>query len=259
REAALPARAATPEAAPARPATPAPAAPATVPGDVEVPAALGRAFTPDGRFANADIEAAYLAYRQRGGLASRAAWIPRTRGGPRALLEGELGADFPTTPRTRRTVERPRLPTGASAERVEPRVFAENFHTPEARAEQASILGRTATDPQQAGRDYQDLVARDLRAQGLQEAFARPGRRMDVGNRHEVTIEGRDGPFGSQKLDQLWLDMRDNRVVLLTVPRLSAAARSQLGRLQAQFQLETGERVIIIVRETDVGGAPASP
>jgi hypothetical protein len=125
--------------------------------------------------------------------------------------------------------------------------------TGEAAEEQQHILSKAGEGGQaatKAGDEYQDLIARDLRARGLQEAFSRPGRRMDVGNRHEVTIEGRNGQFSTGKLNQLWLDMRDNGTVLLTVPRLSDQAASQLRRLAGQAQQEFGKKIMVFVRET---------
>jgi hypothetical protein len=144
---------------------------------------------------------------------------------------------------------RPPLPEPGAVE-VAPRVFQEGFRRPDQIAEQQRILTLAQTNPQQAGRQYQTLIAKNLNAEKLQEIYRRPGRRMDIGVSHEVTIEGRNGPFGEGKLNQLWLDLMDTRQVVLTVPRLSDEAASQLGRLIAQAEEFLGEDVLVIVRET---------
>jgi hypothetical protein len=144
---------------------------------------------------------------------------------------------------------RPPLPELGAVE-VAPRVFQEGFLRPEQIAEQQRILTLAQTNPQRAGREYQTLIAKNLSAEELQEIYRRPGRRMDIGITHEVTIEGRNGPFGEGKLNQLWLDLMDTRQVYLTVPRLSDEAASQLGRLIAQAEEFLSEDVLVVVRET---------
>ena len=111
-------------------------------------------------------------------------------------------------------------------------------------------LEQGAITPQQAGNRWQKLVAGDLKGADVQEMFRRPGRRMDIGTGHEVTIEGWKGPFGSSKLDQFWLDLRDLGKIQVTVPRLSKQASSQLSRLGAQAETEFGREVLILVRQT---------
>ena len=116
------------------------------------------------------------------------------------------------------------------------------------------------SDPQAAGHSFEQVVANDLNAAELQQSFGRPGstvgnrtvegRRMDFGNRHEATLEGWNKGFGTTKLKQIWLDLIDLGQVQLTVPKLSAAARSQLARLGAQAESALGREVLIIVRET---------
>jgi hypothetical protein len=73
---------------------------------------------------------------------------------------------------------------------------------------------------------------------------------MDLGTGHEITIEGSHGPMGSGKLDQLWDDLADNRLVQLTVPKLSPEAEDQLSRLLAQARKVLGPDVKIFVRTT---------
>lgn len=162
-----------------------------------------------------------------------------------------------------RRVDRPRLPHGRRAKRVdEPerrggrpvgggqfRRFSEPLRG-EAAERQRQIVELAETNPQQAGREYQELIAEDLGAVDVQEMFDRPGRRPDIGTGHEVTIEGWRGSFGSGKLDQLWLDMRDRGNVLLTVPRLSDDALDQLRRLTAQANDAFDHDVLIVIRET---------
>ena len=162
-----------------------------------------------------------------------------------------------------RRVDRPRLPQGSKAKRMdEPersggrpvgagkyRRFNEPLRGAAAKRQQR-ILDLAETNPQQAGREYQELIAEDLGAVDVQEMFARPGRRPDIGTGHEVTIEGRTGSLSSKKLDQLWLDMRDRGNVLLTVPRLSGKANDQLRRLAAQANDTFDHDVLFVIRET---------
>ena len=176
-------------------------------------------------------------------------------GGRAKDLVGDYDDVLPTQPREAWLPQvegarlRPPLPELGAVE-VAPRVFQEGFLRPEQIAEQQRILTLARTNPQQAGREYQTLIAQNLSAEELQEIYRRPGRRMDIGITHEVTIEGRNGPFGEGKLNQLWLDLMDTRQVFLTVPRLSDEAASQLGRLIAQAEEFLGEDVSFVVRET---------
>lgn len=118
-----------------------------------------------------------------------------------------------------------------------------------AQQEQQRIMNLARSEPSQAGLEYQGLIARDLYAVDAQELMSRPGRRPDIGV-HEVTIQGRNGRFGSEKLNQFWFDLVDRREILLTVPRLSDKAAEQLRIIGAQAEQELGETVMVFVRET---------
>jgi len=151
----------------------------------------------------------------------------------------------------KRTVNRPLLPRG-NAPTLSTARFR-NFQEPfrgQAAVRQQQILNLAKNDPKLAGRQFQQLVAEDLKAVDVQEMFPRPGRRPDIGVGHEVTLEGASGPFSTTKLDQFWLDLRDRGQVLLTVPKLSKAAESQLLRLGAQAEQLFQKMVIIIIRRT---------
>jgi hypothetical protein len=140
---------------------------------------------------------------------------------------------------------RPQLSSG----KLDParfRLFTENLTDPR----QTKVMKLAQSDPQAAGHQYQNLVAEDLGAPDVQEVFRWPKRRMDVGNRHEVTIEGRNGPLGAHKRDQLWADLQRFREIMMTVPWLSDAAQEQLLSLGAQAEKELGEPVLIVVRQT---------
>jgi hypothetical protein len=133
------------------------------------------------------------------------------------------------------------------------RKFTQPFRTPwMQRAEQLLIqhIRRRRVDSNTAGRVFRQLTAKDLRAQGAQEKFGRPGRRPDIGNRHEVTLQGH-GPFDDNKLAQLRKDLGDVGTVLLTVPFLSRIAEEQLKQLgQEQLKAHPGSHPTIIVRQT---------
>ena len=146
---------------------------------------------------------------------------------------------------------RPPLPPGIDAARAEINSFQEPFKDPTALRQQQEILELAKTDAMRAGRLYEDLVAGDFPGgKDVQNKFSRPGRRMDIGTEHEVTMEGGGGGFGPGKLDQLWDDLVDNRHAILTVPKLSAQARDELSRMLAQARQVIGPHVIIVVRET---------
>lgn len=144
---------------------------------------------------------------------------------------------------------RPRLRSGRNVARLPVRKFYHSLRRGLAERQQ-QILELARHDPRQAGHQYQQLIAEDLRAVDVQEMFRRPGRRMDIGNVKEVTIEGWRGPFSTNKLDQLWIDLRDLGRVDLTVPKLSRAAEDQLMRLKAQARQMLGREVSISIRET---------
>lgn len=147
--------------------------------------------------------------------------------------------------------KRPNLPRGTKAKRVSINNFKEPFKDPEMLKEQQKILELSKSNPQAAGNQYQNLVARDhIGGTEVQEKFGREGRRMDMGTEQEFTIEGMYKGFSSYKLDQLWDDLMDKGNITLTVPSLSVMAKDQLQRLLAQAELETGRRMIIVVRET---------
>lgn len=120
-----------------------------------------------------------------------------------------------------------------------------------------------------AGVEYQELIAEDLYATDVQEWSQRPHRRNDIGGGagssaalrgKEVTIEGRERGLSTSKLDQLWLDLEQTGGIDLTVPRLSDAARTQLGRMVRQFMDANPGRAepTISIRETlpVEGGTP---
>ena len=147
---------------------------------------------------------------------------------------------------------RPRMPTGAGAPRAPVRPFQERLHSPAAQARQQQIIDDVAAgrlSPQAAGREYERLVAQDLRATDGQNRFGQPGRRWDVGSRHEITLEGMTGGFSTHKLNQFWFDFTRNGEVLLTVPRLSVQARDELARLLAQARTVRPD-ASLYVRET---------
>jgi len=146
---------------------------------------------------------------------------------------------------------RPAPPSTRDAPRERIFAFREAMADPQMAAAQEEILELARTNPQEAGRRYEKLIAGDLPGgTDVENAFRRPGRRMDIGTEHEVTIEGRDGPFGENKLDQLWDDLVDKGNVTLTVPRLSDAARDQLERMAAQATQLIPRPTVIVVRET---------
>jgi hypothetical protein len=154
--------------------------------------------------------------------------------------------------RSPRLRARPRMPTGAGAPRVPVRPFQEPLHNPTAHARQQQILADVQAgrlDPKAAGREYERLVAEDLRATEGANRFGIPGRRWDVGTRHEITIEGTSGPFTTHKLNQMWTDLTRNGEVLLTVPRLSPEASDQMARLLAQARTVRPD-ASVHVRET---------
>jgi hypothetical protein len=128
------------------------------------------------------------------------------------------------------------------------------------RAREQQILELAERDALQAGVEYQELIAEDLYATDVQEWSQRPHRRNDIGGGagtpramrgKEVTIEGRDQGFSTSKLDQLWLDLEQTGGIDLTVPRLSDAARTQLGRMLRQFiDANPAAKPRISIRET---------
>jgi hypothetical protein len=154
--------------------------------------------------------------------------------------------------RRRHDIARPRLTRGAGADRLPPERFRRVYQQVREDlrlAHDQAVTARGATR-REAGAVYQNVIATDIRGGDVQEVFSRPHRRMDVGTGHEVTLEGQHGGFSAAKLDQFWLDLRDLGQILLTVPRLSAAAADQLARLGGQAEAALGREVLIIVRET---------
>jgi len=180
-------------------------------------------------------------------------------GGDRYEYDPDEGTFKRASSSSSRTVSRPRLRYGKKVARLPDSQFR-HFEMPlsgDAATAQRRLLRRIETGEQKArdaGKEYQELVAENLGAPDLQEVRRATdggaGRRMDVGTEHEVTLEGRDGPFSTGKLDQLWLDMRDHGRVQLTVPQLSDEAADQLRRLAAQAQGEFDRKIMVFVRET---------
>lgn len=133
------------------------------------------------------------------------------------------------------------------------RIFTEPLHGAgrDEHARLMAMLERRGVDPKQAGYTYQGLVARDLgdvTAQGLLNAGRTP---WDVGNRHEVTLEGRSSPFGARKLAQLGALLRASGTLNLTVPRLSDPAQRQLrGLLTGLSRRQPRRHYGLIVRQT---------
>lgn len=237
------------------------------PGALRQPTAAAAAAPLPGRAAN------WTEVRSLVGQPVASATLPRgyrtyQRGG-RTLIRREVADDTLLTRLTvdeagliqpgaatrasrRALVGRPELPRGRWAARLGSRELRVPEPAPVARrlrAEHDQILALHATDPLEAGRRYQDLIARDLRGEEVQE-ISRPLRRTDIGPLQEVALEGWRGPLGTRKLDQLWLDLRDNGIAILHVPRLSPAARDQLARLGAQARDVFGIDARIIVRQS---------
>lgn len=133
------------------------------------------------------------------------------------------------------------------------RIFTEPLHGAgqDKHARLMAMLERRGVDPKQAGYTYQGLVARDLgdvTAQGILNTGRTP---WDMGNRHEVTLEGRNSPFGGHKLAQLGALLRASGTLNLTVPRLSDPAQRQLrGLLTGLSRQQPRRQYGLIVRQT---------
>ncbi|WP_407572543.1 hypothetical protein [Deinococcus altitudinis] len=143
------------------------------------------------------------------------------------------------------------------------RVFSEPLHGPGA-AEHArlmALLNGRRVDPRQAGYTYQSLVARDLGDIAVQGVLHAGRTLWDVGNRHEVTLDGRSGPFDSRKVAQLARLLRASGTLNLTVPQLSDPARRQLQSLLTRLsQGRPRQRYGVIVRQTSPAQSmPAQP
>lgn len=146
---------------------------------------------------------------------------------------------------------RPPLPEGPNALEAPLNRFPEPFRDPAQLQEQTEIMKLAESNPQAAGTLYENLVAGDFPGgRDVQGKFTRPGRIMDIGTEHEVTIEGRAQGFGKGKLDQLWDDIADNGHAIVTVPKLSPTAAGELSRLLAQARERLNPGAIIVVRET---------
>lgn len=249
-------------------------------GPKDLAAQFPKALTSEGKFANAAVEADYQGYRDRGGTGDRGVWMARTGGGPLARLRAWLGPLF-RAPQSTRVVNRPRL-NQVAGEKNPGAIDAliKPFHDPvrtDLRGRLAKVLKLADTDPKQAGVEFQEVIAADLKATDVQEWGQRPHRRNDIGGGAgskastrgiEVTIEGRDGSLSTSKLDQLWLDLEQTGGITLVVPKLSRAARLQLFRLIKQFEgLHPGEPLDIGIREVlplepptpATPGTPANP
>ena len=211
----------------------------------------------EGRYLDAGISAAGIFMIgdlfKAGRLGTKAGKEVLEAGLQRGAKEASESAAGSTARRSRpfRGQDRPALARGASAPRARLNRFSEPLHVHQGMKRQDEILDLARTNPQEAGRQYERLVASDMQG-GLEveNRFRRQGRRMDIGTEHEVTIEGMNGGFGTDKLDQLWDDLADKGNVTLTVPKLSSAAGDQLQRLLAQARAELDPNVIIVIRET---------
>ena len=221
------------------------------------------AFAADGAFSNAKVEADFQAYVKRGGVADRPTWMARTGGGPLARLRSWLGQDF-RPPQPKRHADRPRLAKVAGETPAAVDAVVKPYHDPvrsDLRPRQDAVLKLAETDPKQAGMEFQEVVALDLRAVDVQEWMLRNHRRNDIGGGAgspaatrgiEVTIEGWRGPMSTSKLDQLWLDMQQTGGITLVLPRMSPHARLQVFRLVKQFEAANPQagKMTVGVRET---------
>ena len=220
--------------------------PTAYPSTPNVPIRRPQGFKPTGQGSKQRVKAGTLE-----GLESHRHKPARKRRGKSLTREEQLaGIESRGTNPSKLVGKRPPLPRGKAPYFSGFRRFSEGFHRPDHVAEQKRILELAREAPQQAGREYQQLVAADLNAVDVQEFSKREGRRIDIGTNHEVTIEGHHKAFGTHKLDQLWNDLEHEGIVLLTVPRLSPVAAAQLHKLGIQAEKQFGKRMLILIRET---------
>jgi len=176
------------------------------------------------------------------------------RGRPNREGEAELEAALRLADRLidRGGAEYAARPGGASRAVPSLRVFKAPLRADLRREEDALLrqLAQGHVRPTDAGYRYQELVARDLGASSGQGIFTAGRHVYDIGNRHEVTLQGAS-KLDARKARQILAFLRDAGTVNLTVPTLSAQARRQLERLlSVAARSAPTRRFMLIVRET---------
>jgi hypothetical protein len=183
----------------------------------------------------------------------------------KAVAEGEVprlqpGEEFTIEkwrPNLGRTGPKARVTRGVAGELekgAEVRIFKDPFISEAHRAELNEILELAKTNPQEAGNRFAKLTGKSEGWTEIAEVttvrHGRIGRRWDFGRTKEITIEGRAGKMGGDKLDQLWFDLNERGVIDLTVPKLHPDAADQLARLAGEWAQLTGRKPLVLVRET---------
>lgn len=183
----------------------------------------------------------------------------------KAVVEGEVprlqpGEEFTIEkwrPNLGRTGPKARITRGVAGDLekgAEVRIFKDPFISEAHRAELNEILELAKTNPQEAGNRFAKLTGKSEGWTEIAEVttvrHGRIGRRWDFGSTKEITIEGRAGKMGGDKLDQLWFDLNERGVIDLTVPKLHPDAADQLARLAGEWAQLTGRKPLVLVRET---------
>jgi len=100
-----------------------------------------------------------------------------------------------------------------------------------------------------AGHAYEEILGRDIAkgdAPRVRHSAGDKERIGDVGI-HETTVER---SISDGKLDQLWRDLVERDVAIVTVPSLDERSGERLSKMAAIFAKLTGRRPLITVRET---------
>lgn len=222
-----------------------------------------RFHIPDNPRAEARLEMKYQQTKDDTKADNRWQWAKRqTSGEPRQVLVDVIGPDFarkstlppgvPGRPTVGDIALDP-LPTSRFTVRTDLLRGAEMDRQRELLAEFKRSSG---TKRANLGDRYRDLVLADVHPTtdpdlvGKVTERSSPGRRRDLGEYEEITLEGISGGLTSHKHRQIWLDLFQNGKVKLIAPKLSAKAKMEIRLLAAAAEQKLGEKVSVELRET---------
>jgi len=222
-----------------------------------------RFHIPDNPRAEAFLEMKYQQTKADTKAKNRWQWAKRqTSGEPRQVLINVIGPDFarksklppgvPARP-TVGDIDLDPLPTSRFTVRTDPLRGTEMQRQRELLAEYKRSSG---TKRANLGNDYRDLILADVHPTTDPELVGKvterpsPGRRRDLGEYEEITLEGISGGLTSHKHRQIWIDLFQNGKVKLIAPKLSSQAKTEIRLLAAAAEQQLGETVSVEIRET---------
>lgn len=222
-----------------------------------------RFHIPDNPRAEARLEMKYQQTVDDTKSKNRWQWAKRqTSGEPRRILVDVIGPDF-----ARKSVLPPGVPGRPAIGDIDVDPLPKSRFTVRTDPLRGAGMERqreilkafkhsTGTKRANLGNRYRDLVLGDVHPTtdpdlvGKVTERSSPGRRRDLGEYQEITLEGISGGLTDHKHRQIWIDLFQNKKVKLIAPKLSSKAKQEIRLLAAAAENKMDGTVSVEIRET---------